>query len=92
MALNLLFAGHDTSASTLFMLLRFLKLRPETLQKLREEQSKVLSTHADNMCTAVSSAFASVACHLHAIDMRLARSLAHPERCQNTASQCNVLC
>ena len=40
-ALSLLFAGHDTSASVLMMLLRFMKLYPETLQKLREEQRKV---------------------------------------------------
>lgn len=49
------------------MLLRFLKLCPETLQKLREEQSKVLFIHADSTCTAVSLAFVSVACHMHNI-------------------------
>lgn len=45
-ALNLLFAGHDTSASVLMLLLRFLKLYPQTLHKLREEQSMVLTTHS----------------------------------------------
>ena len=41
-AFNLLFAGHDTSASVMVMLLRYLKLYPEVLKKLREEQRKVL--------------------------------------------------
>ena len=40
---NLLFAGHDTSASTLACLLLFLKQQPRTLQKLRDEQSQVRS-------------------------------------------------
>ena len=42
-AFNLLFAGHDTSASVMVILLRYLKLNPGVLQKLREEQSKVVS-------------------------------------------------
>ena len=46
-AFNLLFAGHDTSASVMVMLLRYLKLYPGVLQKLREEQSKVV-LHAVN--------------------------------------------
>ena len=41
-AFNLLFAGHDTSASVLMLLLRYLRLCPQTLEKLRNEQSKVL--------------------------------------------------
>ena len=41
-AFNLLFAGHDTSASVMVMLLRYLKLYPGVLQKLREEQRQVL--------------------------------------------------
>ena len=41
-AFNLLFAGHDTSASVMVMLLRYLKLCPGVLQKLREEQRQVL--------------------------------------------------
>ncbi len=40
-AFNLLFAGHDTSASALTLLLRYLKQEPEVLGKLREEQRKV---------------------------------------------------
>ena len=46
-AFNLLFAGHDTSASVMVMLLRYLKLCPGVLQKLREEQRQVL-LHAVN--------------------------------------------
>ncbi|KAL3153515.1 hypothetical protein ABBQ38_011847 [Trebouxia sp. C0009 RCD-2024] len=48
-ALNLLFAGHDTSASVLMMLLRLLKLSSQTLQKLREEQSKVMAEHGKEL-------------------------------------------
>lgn len=45
-AFNLLFAGHDTSASALTLLLRYLKQEPEVLEKLREEQRQVeLYTH-----------------------------------------------
>ena len=40
-AFNLLFAGHDTSASALAVLMRFLKLYPDALHKLREEQIQV---------------------------------------------------
>lgn len=43
-AFNLLFAGHGTVASAMTMLLRHLRLCPEVLQKLREEQSKVSHT------------------------------------------------
>lgn len=39
--LMLLFAAHDTVASTLALLLRFLKQTPEALQKLRAEQRQV---------------------------------------------------
>ncbi len=40
-AFNLLFAGHDTSASALTLLLRYLKQEPQVLEKLREEQRQV---------------------------------------------------
>ncbi len=39
--LTFLFAGHDTSASTLMVATRFLKQYPEALTKLRAEQAKV---------------------------------------------------
>ena len=39
--LTFLFAGHDTSASTLMVATRFLKQYPEALTKLRAEQVKV---------------------------------------------------
>ena len=42
-ALALLFAGHDTSSSTLYILLHSLAHNPEVLQKLREEQEQVQS-------------------------------------------------
>ncbi|DBB10930.1 hypothetical protein WJX82_007943 [Trebouxia sp. C0006] len=44
-AFNLLFAGHDTSASALTLLLRYLKQEPEVLEKLREEQRQVTQQH-----------------------------------------------
>ena len=40
--LTLLFAAHDTVASTMALLLRFLKHNPEALQKLRAEQRQVI--------------------------------------------------
>ena len=39
--LMLLFTAHDTVASTLALMLRFLKQNPEALQKLRAEQRQV---------------------------------------------------
>ena len=39
--LTLLFAAHDTVASTLALLLRLLKQHPDTLQRLRAEQRQV---------------------------------------------------
>lgn len=38
---NLLFAGHDTTAATLTLMLRYLKQEPAVLQKLRDEQKQV---------------------------------------------------
>ncbi|KAK9828793.1 hypothetical protein WJX72_002103 [[Myrmecia] bisecta] len=43
--LNLMFAGHDTSAATLLMLFRDLALHPEVMQKLRAEQAQVREDH-----------------------------------------------
>ncbi|DBA96280.1 TPA: hypothetical protein ACH3X3_002462 [Trebouxia sp. C0006] len=40
--LTLLFAAHDTTASALTMLLRYLKEQPNVLQKLRAEQRQVI--------------------------------------------------
>ncbi|KAL3141117.1 hypothetical protein ABBQ38_003470 [Trebouxia sp. C0009 RCD-2024] len=40
--LMLLFTAHDTVASTLALMLRFLKQNPEALQKLRAEQRQVI--------------------------------------------------
>lgn len=40
-SLNLLFAGHDTSASAIMLAVRHLKLQPAVLEKLRREQQEV---------------------------------------------------
>ena len=40
-SLNLLFAGHDTSASAIMLAVRHLKIHPEVLLKLRQEQQEV---------------------------------------------------
>ena len=40
-SLNLLFAGHDTSAAAITLAVRHLKLQPQVLQKLRQEQQQV---------------------------------------------------
>lgn len=40
-SLNLLFAGHDTSATAITLAVRHLKLLPHVLQKLRQEQQQV---------------------------------------------------
>lgn len=51
--LMLLFTAHDTVASTLALMLRFLKQNPEALQKLRAEQRQVISLRpTPTMCTA----------------------------------------
>eukprot|EP00891_Asterochloris_glomerata_P007227 jgi/Astpho2/7227/Aster-01537 len=51
--LTFLFAGHDTSASTLMVATRFLKQHPEALTKLRAEQAKVMATHGKQITAAV---------------------------------------
>ena len=40
-SLNLLFAGHDTSATAITLAVRHLCLQPHVLQKLRQEQQQV---------------------------------------------------
>lgn len=40
-SLNLLFAGHDTSASAIMLAVRHLKIHPEVLLKLCQEQQEV---------------------------------------------------
>lgn len=40
-SLNMLFAGHDTSASAIMLAMRHLKLQPQILQRLRQEQQEV---------------------------------------------------
>eukprot|EP00891_Asterochloris_glomerata_P009272 jgi/Astpho2/9272/Aster-06848 len=50
--LTFLFAGHDTSASTLMVATRFLKQYPEALTKLRAEQGKVMATHGKQITAA----------------------------------------
>ena len=40
-SLNLLFAGHDTSAAAITLAVRDLKLQPHLLHKLRQEQQQV---------------------------------------------------
>ncbi len=40
-SLNLLFAGHDTSASAIMLAVRHLKIHPEVLITLRQEQQQV---------------------------------------------------
>lgn len=47
--LTLLFAAHDTVASCMALLLRFLKHNPEALQKLRAEQRQV-SRQGTTLC------------------------------------------
>lgn len=44
-SLNLLFAGHDTSATAITLAVRHLKLQPHVLCKLREEQQQVGCSH-----------------------------------------------
>ena len=46
---HLVFAGHDSSASALSMLLHYLKKEPWVMDKLRQEQSEV--------CPAVSQLY-----------------------------------
>ncbi len=48
MTFNLLFAGHDTTAATLTLMLRYLKQEPAVLQKLRDEQKQVSCQHIEN--------------------------------------------
>ena len=43
-SLNMLFAGHDTSASAIMLAMRHLKLQPCLLHKLRQEQQQVCYT------------------------------------------------
>ena len=40
-AFNMLFAGHDTTASALTLMMRYLKQEPGVLQKIRHEQHQV---------------------------------------------------
>lgn len=40
-AFNMLFAGHDTTASALTLMMRYLKQEPRVLQKVRDEQHQV---------------------------------------------------
>ena len=56
--LNLLFAGHDTSATTLCLLLRELAASPSLLQKLREEQTAVVAQLGTPAVTSASLAAA----------------------------------
>lgn len=41
LAINLIFAGYDTCASSIHFLLRELFFNPQVLQRLREEQQQV---------------------------------------------------
>jgi len=45
---NLLFAGHDTTAATLTLMLRYLKQEPTVLQKLCDEQKQVSCWNMQN--------------------------------------------
>lgn len=40
-AFNMLFAGHDTTAAALTLMMRYLKQEPRVLQKVRDEQNQV---------------------------------------------------
>ena len=40
-AFNMLFAGHDTTASALTLMMLYLKQEPRVLQKVRDEQHQV---------------------------------------------------
>lgn len=44
-SLNLLFAGHDTSASAIMLAVRHLKQHPQVLHKLRQEQQEVIDQY-----------------------------------------------
>lgn len=48
-SLNLLFAGHDTSASAIMLAVRHLKIHPEVLLKLRQEQQEVIDTYGTDI-------------------------------------------
>lgn len=48
-ALNMLFAGHDTTAASLTLMLRYLKQEPQVLQKVRDEQQQVNPLHTENV-------------------------------------------
>ena len=62
---HLLFAGHDTSAAALTMLLSYLKQEPQVLAKLRQEQKEVGgSTHPTS-----SSVYCCLACLLHLLSV-----------------------
>jgi len=59
-ALNLLFAGHETSAQTLTHLMRTLAARPDLMERLRREQAAVVAEHGPEV-TASSLAAAPLA-------------------------------
>lgn len=52
---HLVFAGHDTSASALTMLLSYLKQEPQVLHKLRQEQKEVGATYPCVWCSAMTA-------------------------------------
>lgn len=47
--LVMLFAGHDTSATSLTRIFHFLHLHPEAAERLREEQAQVLAKHGPEL-------------------------------------------
>ena len=60
---HLVFAGHDSSASALSMLLHYLKKEPWVMDKLRQEQSEVCPTVSQlhqNQVSAVGEPVASL--------------------------------
>ncbi|KAL3157165.1 hypothetical protein ABBQ38_001405 [Trebouxia sp. C0009 RCD-2024] len=48
-SLNLLFAGHDTSAAAITLAVRHLKLQPHLLHKLCQEQQQVIDEHGTDI-------------------------------------------
>ena len=53
MIMTLLFAGHDTTSTSLTQLVATLNDHPAVIEKLRQEQEKMLAKHGEEMTPAV---------------------------------------
>lgn len=69
-AFTLLFAGHDTSAAALTMMLRYLKLEPRVLQQLRNEQLQVQHAVVSLPKESASNCFIGYACAYGHVDRK----------------------